>query len=85
MQAHFCRIVSRAKKAHKHKETHRTSPISDPILKFLMWGPFSWKIKEKGPTHIKNSGLHWGPLHSLCGYFFMCFLLLPIVFSENNM
>ena len=29
-------------------------------------------MKEKGP-HIKNLGLHWGPLHSLCGYFFMCF------------
>ena len=33
----------------------------------------------RGPPH-KELGLRWGPLHSLCGYFFMClfrFLFLP--------
>ena len=48
-----------------------SQPISDPTLK--LYGPFSWKIKEKGPPHIKNLGLHWGRLDSLCGYFFMFF------------
>ena len=64
---------SRAKKAHKHKETHPTSPISDPTLKFFMWGSPLLENKGEGASHIKNLGLHWGPLDSLCGYFFMCF------------
>ena len=64
---------SEAKKAHKHKETHLTSPISDPTLKFFMWGPLPLENKGEGVTHIKNWGVPWGPLHSSCGYFFMCF------------
>ena len=72
-------IFSRAKKAHKHKEAHRKPPIWDPTLKFFMWGPLLLENKAKGATHIKNLGLHWGPLHSLCGYFFMCFFRLPIL------
>ena len=66
-------LLSRAKKAHKHKETHRTPPNSDPLLKFFMWGPLLLENKAEEATHIKNLGLHWGPLHSSCGYFFMCF------------
>ena len=58
---------SRAKKAHEHKETRPTSPILDPILKFFMWA-LLLENKGEGTTHIKNLGLHWGPLHSLCGY-----------------
>ena len=64
---------SGAKKAHKHKERYRTSPVLDPTLKFFMWGPPFLENEGEGTTHIKNLGLHWGPLHSLCGYFFMCF------------
>ena len=64
---------SGAKKARKHKETHLASPISDPILKFFIWGPLLLENEGEGATHIKNLGLHQGPLHSLCGYFFMCF------------
>ena len=65
--------TSRAKKAHKHKEMHPPSPILDPTLKFFMWGPLLLENKGEGATHIKNLGLHWGRLDSLCGYFFMCF------------
>ena len=64
---------SRAEKSHKHKETYRTPPNSDPTLRFFMWGPPLLENKAEGATHIKNLGLHCGPLHSLCGYFFMCF------------
>ena len=38
-----------------------------------MWGALLLENKGEGATHIKNLGLHWGPLHSLCGYFFICF------------
>ena len=49
------RFLSRAKKAHKHEETHRTSPVSDPTLTFFIWGaPSSWKISEKGPPTYKE-------------------------------
>ena len=65
-------IKSEKKKhTHKHKETHRTSLISDPTLKFLCGAPL--EKKGEGATHIKNFGLHWRPLQSLCGYFFTCF------------
>ena len=70
---------SGAKKAHKHKETQLTSPISDPTPKFFMWGSLLLENKGEGATHMKNLGLHWGPLHSLCGYFFRCFFC----FLEN--
>ena len=73
------------KKAHKHKETHRTPPNSDPIPYFLMWGPLLLENKAEGATHIKNSGLHWGPLHSLCWYFFMCFFRFLISASPLTM
>ena len=63
--------ISRAEKAHKHKETYRTPPNSDPTLRFFMWGPLLLENKAEGATHIKNLGLHCGPLHSLCGYSFM--------------
>ena len=56
--------IKSEKKAHKHKETHLTSPISDPTLKFFMWGPLFLANEGEGATHIKNLGLHWGPLHS---------------------
>ena len=52
---------------------HLTSPISDPTPKFFMWGPLLLENKGEGVTHIKNLGVPWGPLHSLCGYIFMCF------------
>ena len=37
-----------------------------------MWGPLLLENEGEGATHLKNLGLHWGRLHSLCGYFFMC-------------
>ena len=66
--------MSRAKKAHKHKETHRTPPNSDPTPKFFMWGPFSWKIKQKGPPIQRIQGYTGGPFilyvgFSLCAFF----------------
>ena len=70
---------SRANIGHKHKEAHRTSPISDPTLKFFMWGPLFLKNQGEGATHIKKLLLHWGPLLSLCGYFFMCFFRFLLV------
>ena len=48
------RFRSGAEKAHKHKETHRTSPISGPTLKFFMWGSLPLENKGEGATHIKN-------------------------------
>ena len=38
-----------------------------------MGGPLLLENKGERATHIKNLGLHWGRLHSLCGYFFMYF------------
>ena len=35
----FLQMLSlKSEKAHKHKETHRTSPDFGPLLKFFMWG-----------------------------------------------
>ena len=38
-----------------------------------MWGFFSWKRKEKGPTTRRIRAM-LGPLHSLCGYLSLCSL-----------
>ena len=68
-----CESPQERKKHINIKKTHRTPPNSDPLLKFFMWEPLLLENKAEEATHIKNLGVHWGPLHSLCGYFFMCF------------
>ena len=52
--------IKSAKKALKHKETHRMPPNSDPLLKFFIWGPLLLENKAEEATHIKNLGLHLG-------------------------
>ena len=56
-----------------NKATHPTSPISDPTLKFFMWGSLLLENKGEGTTYIKNVGLHWGPLHSFLWVFLYVF------------
>ena len=34
----------------------RTSPISDPTLKFFMWEPLLLKNRGEGASHVKNLG-----------------------------
>ena len=73
------------KSTKKHKETHPPSPISDPTLKFFMWGPLLLENKGQGATHLKNLGVHWGRLHSLCGYFFVCVFFFSVaVFGSKQ-
>ena len=66
-------VFNERKKAHKHKETHRTPPDSDPTLKFFMWGPFSWKIKQKGPPTYRILGCTGAPSFFMWVFLYVLF------------
>ena len=72
---HIFETQERKKQHINIKKRTEHPPISDPTLKFFMWGPLLLENKGEGATHINNLGLHWGP-HS----FFM-WVVLSVLFA----